>query len=62
MLSERLGELCDAGLVARTVTAGPPVSVTDALTDAGCALLPALEQVTRRADQHLPRKAPSDAA
>jgi DNA-binding HxlR family transcriptional regulator len=62
MLSERLGELCDAGLVARTVTEGPPVSVRYALTDAGRALLPALEQITRWAEQHLRPKAPSDAA
>ena len=62
MLSERLGELSDAGLVARTVTEGPPVSVTYALTDAGRALLPALEQITRWAEQHLPPKAPSGAA
>jgi DNA-binding HxlR family transcriptional regulator len=62
MLSERLGELCDAGLVDRTVTEGPPVSVRYGLTDAGRALLPALEQITRWAEQHLPPKAPSDAA
>jgi DNA-binding HxlR family transcriptional regulator len=55
MLSERLGELCDAGLVARTVTEGPPLSVTYALTEAGRALLPALEQITRWAEEHLPR-------
>lgn len=55
MLADRLGELCDAGLVARTVTQGPPLSVTYALTDAGRALLPALEQITRWAEHHLPR-------
>ena len=55
MLSERLGELCDAGLVSRTVAEGPPLSVTYALTDAGRALLPALEQITRWAEEHLPR-------
>jgi DNA-binding HxlR family transcriptional regulator len=38
MLAERLGELCDAGLVPRTVTQGPPLSVTYALTDVGRAL------------------------
>jgi DNA-binding HxlR family transcriptional regulator len=62
MLSERLGELCDAGLVDRTVTEGPPVSVRYGLTDAGRVLLPALEQITRWAEQHLPPKASSDAA
>ena len=55
MLAERLGELSDAGLVTRTVTQGPPLSVTYTLTDAGRALLPALEQITRWAEHHLPR-------
>jgi DNA-binding HxlR family transcriptional regulator len=54
MLSERLRELTDARLVARTVTAGPPVSVTYELTEAGRALLPALEQISRWAELHLP--------
>ena len=35
MLSDRLGELGEAGLVTRTVTEGPTLSVTYALTDAG---------------------------
>ena len=55
VLAERLGELCDAGLVTRAVIEGPPLSVTYALTDAGRALLPALEQITRWAEHHLPR-------
>ena len=54
VLAERLGELCDAGLVTRAVIEGPPLSVTYALTDAGRALLPALEQITRWSEQHLP--------
>jgi DNA-binding HxlR family transcriptional regulator len=54
MLSDRLAELVDAGLVSRTVREGPPVSVTYDLTDAGRALLPALEQITRWAEKHLP--------
>ena len=49
-----LSELCDVGLVTRTVTEGPPLSVTYALTDAGRALLPALAQITRWAEKHLP--------
>jgi DNA-binding HxlR family transcriptional regulator len=57
VLADRLGELGDAGLVVRTVTQGPPLSVTYALTDAGRALLPALEQITRWAERHLPREA-----
>ena len=54
VLADRLGELSDAGLVTRTVTEGPPLSVTYALTDAGRALLPALEQITRWAEEYLP--------
>jgi DNA-binding HxlR family transcriptional regulator len=54
VLADRLSELCDAGLVTRTVTEGPPLSVTYALTDAGRALLPALEQITRWAEEYLP--------
>ena len=54
MLSDRLSELCDVGLVTRTVMEGPPLSVTYALTDAGRALLPALSQITRWAEKHLP--------
>jgi DNA-binding HxlR family transcriptional regulator len=53
VLSDRLGELTEAGLVARKVGEGPPVSVTYTLTDAGRALLPALEQIRRWAERHL---------
>jgi DNA-binding HxlR family transcriptional regulator len=56
MLSDRLRELCNAGLVTRTVTAGPPLSVTYALTDAGRAFLPALAQISRWAEEYLPFK------
>ena len=54
VLSDRLTELCDVGLATRTVEEGPPISVAYELTDAGRALLPALEQITRWAEQHLP--------
>jgi DNA-binding HxlR family transcriptional regulator len=54
MLSERLNELSATGVVVRTVAEGPPVSVTYALTPAGRALLPALEQISHWADEHLP--------
>jgi DNA-binding HxlR family transcriptional regulator len=43
MLSDRLSELAQAGLVQRTVDEGPPVAVAYALTDAGVALQPALK-------------------
>jgi DNA-binding HxlR family transcriptional regulator len=54
MLSDRLTALGNAGLVTRTVAEGPPISVTYELTDAGRALLPALAQISRWAEQHLP--------
>jgi DNA-binding HxlR family transcriptional regulator len=54
MLSDRLGTLTNAGLVTRNVDEGPPISVAYELTDAGRALLPALEQITRWAEVHLP--------
>ena len=54
MLSERLSELGSAGLVTRTVNEGPPLSVTYALTPAGRALLPALDQIRRWSEKHLP--------
>jgi DNA-binding HxlR family transcriptional regulator len=53
MLSDRLSELGEAGLVTRRVNDGPPVSVAYELTIAGNALLPALEQVGRWAETHL---------
>ena len=54
VLSDRLTELCNVGLATRTVDEGPPISVAYELTDAGRALLPALDQITRWAEQHLP--------
>lgn len=54
MLSDRLGALTNVGLVTRTVDEGPPVSVAYELTAVGRALLPALEQISRWAEEHLP--------
>jgi DNA-binding HxlR family transcriptional regulator len=54
MLSDRLNELCNVGLATRSVSEGPPVSVAYELTDAGRALLPALDQISRWAEEHLP--------
>ena len=54
MLSARLAALRNAGLVIRAVDEGPPVSVAYQLTDAGRALLPALGQISRWADEYLP--------
>ena len=58
MLSSRLAALTTADLVTRTVDEGPPLSATYELTDAGRALLPALEQISRWAEEHLPTLQP----
>jgi DNA-binding HxlR family transcriptional regulator len=54
MLSTRLTVLRNAGLIGRAVDEGPPLSVAYQLTEAGRALLPALEQISRWADEYLP--------
>ena len=54
MLSDRLAALTNAGLVTRTVDEGPPLAVAYELTEAGHALLPALERISRWAEEYLP--------
>ncbi|MBD0673391.1 transcriptional regulator [Streptomyces sp. CBMA156] len=54
MLSDRLTELAEAGLVVREVDAGPPLRVSYRLTEAGIALKPALTELAVWADRHLP--------
>jgi DNA-binding HxlR family transcriptional regulator len=54
VLSERLAELAAAGLVQRTVEEGPPVSVRYQVTDAGAALVPALDALASWAAANLP--------
>jgi DNA-binding HxlR family transcriptional regulator len=58
MLSTRLSALTEAGLITRTVSEGPPLAVSYALTEAGRALMPALAQISRWARDHLPELAP----
>lgn len=58
VLSERLTELADTGLVARTVDAGPPVTVSYALTAGGSGLLPILDQLGSWASATLERRTP----
>ncbi|WP_318842157.1 winged helix-turn-helix transcriptional regulator [Streptomyces marincola] len=53
MLSDRLSELADEGLVTRRVQEGPPLRVSYCLTPAGRALSPALKELTRWAEAHL---------
>jgi DNA-binding HxlR family transcriptional regulator len=54
MLSDRLSELSEAGLVVRQVDEGPPLRVSYRLTEAGRALGPALEELRLWAAVHLP--------
>jgi DNA-binding HxlR family transcriptional regulator len=53
VLADRLSDLGAAGLISRTVDEGPPLAVSYALTERGKALLPALEQITLWAQEHL---------
>lgn len=53
VLSDRLAELAEAGLVVRSVTPGPPVAVAYALTDSGDRLLPILDQLGEWASGNL---------
>ncbi|OEV13538.1 HxlR family transcriptional regulator [Streptomyces sp. Amel2xB2] len=59
MLSDRLTELASLGLVVRTVEEGPPLRVSYTLTETGLALRPAMAELTRWADEHLPGEAPN---
>jgi DNA-binding HxlR family transcriptional regulator len=58
VLSDRLTELAEGGLVERTVTDTRPPGVTYGLTPAGTALLPILGQLTAWADANLREPAP----
>ena len=56
VLSDRLTELSDAGLLDRRVDPGPPVAVAYVLTDAGTRLIPILSQLGEWADGNLTRR------
>jgi DNA-binding HxlR family transcriptional regulator len=53
VLSDRLAELTQAGLVDRAVDAGPPVTVSYSLTASGNGLLPILSQLGQWASANL---------
>jgi DNA-binding HxlR family transcriptional regulator len=53
VLSDRLGELAEAGLVERKVAEGPPIAVSYRLTAAGCELVPVLNDLGRWATENL---------
>lgn len=55
VLSERLSELHQAGLITRSVVAGPPVSVTYELSATGTALIPAMQALSAWAGEYFPR-------
>jgi DNA-binding HxlR family transcriptional regulator len=52
MLSTRLAELQDAGLVSREVLPGPPIASMYRLTDQGAALRPGLVALAEWAERH----------
>ena len=54
VLSDRLSYLCEVGLVSRHVDEGPPIAVAYELTPSGQALVPALIEISRWAEKHLP--------
>ncbi|WP_246560956.1 winged helix-turn-helix transcriptional regulator [Kitasatospora kifunensis] len=58
MLSDRLTELTEAGLVLRRVDEGPPLRVRYELTEAGRGLRPALDELRNWAATHLPESTP----
>jgi DNA-binding HxlR family transcriptional regulator len=54
VLSDRLIELANGGLIVRTVSDSRPPAVTYCLSPAGSALLPILAELARWALKHLP--------
>ena len=56
VLSDRLSELVAGELIERNVTDTRPPGVTYALTEAGCALLPILQELAVWADEFLPAR------
>lgn len=55
VLSERLTELAELGLVRRTVSEGPPVAVSYELTPAGQEVVPTISELGRWAKRNLKR-------
>lgn len=53
MLSARLGELQESGIVERSVIEGPPLATVYALTASGRDLEPALRALARWAERHM---------
>ncbi len=57
VLSDRLAELAESGLVVRTVVGGPPISVSYEITESGRGLLPILDQLGEWASANLVSRA-----
>ena len=55
VLSDRLTELVEVGLVRRTVAEGPPISVSYELTAAGQEVVPTISQLGEWAKRNLKR-------
>ena len=53
VLSSRLAELTEAGLILRTVEEGPPIAVAYSLAEAGKAFMPVLRDIEVWAAAHL---------
>lgn len=53
VLSDRLSELAEVSLVTRSVSSGPPIAVSYALTEGGTRLVPVLEQLGQWASSNL---------
>jgi DNA-binding HxlR family transcriptional regulator len=62
MLSARLAELQDAGILEREVLPGPPIASVYRLTPKGVELRPALEALASWAERHLTNEVPAPAA
>jgi DNA-binding HxlR family transcriptional regulator len=62
VLSDRLTELAEAGLVSRTVTDTRPPGVTYELTATGQALMPVLDKLATWAGENLPENRCAQAA
>jgi DNA-binding HxlR family transcriptional regulator len=56
MLSDRLSELAELGLLTREVEEGPPLRVSYQLTAAGHGLRPSMAELTRWAEEYLPEE------
>lgn len=55
VLSDRLSELVESGLVRRDVLEGPPLAVSYELTTAGAELVPTIQELGRWARRNMPK-------